>query len=216
MKWKTDLIKDIRFGDRRDDSENYARLHQYYLPYYHKVDEVLTNGSYSGCNKFNTEQQIDSLGDSCKCIVEIGVDRRGRNVKYTSTDVILNKKPTAAMYLGVDLLDKSHLNSKENNVHTIQVNSSCTDVIINHLNSLGRSEIDFLFIDGWHSINQVYADWELTRILSPRGIVAFHDTAYHPGPHLFIGNLNPKVWETIPNCCDHTREDYGIGFAWKK
>jgi len=74
-------------------------------------------------------------------------------------------------------------------------------------------EFDFIFIDGWHSINQVLADWEYTNLLTDGGIVGFHDTSCHPGPHNFIKSLDKSKWDVIENCCP---QDWGIGFARKK
>lgn len=215
MKWKTDLVKDIRFGDERDTSEAYPRFYKDYLPEYFQVNEIENGGSFSECNKSQVENILNSIKDRCKCIVEIGVDRRTKSIKRTSTETILNNKADDVLYLGIDLKDKSYLNNPAKNIYTLQTKSENTDEIISYLNSLGKTQIDFLFIDGFHSVNQVYLDWELTCILSPNGVVGFHDTAYHPGPHLFVKNMDRSKWKVSENCCNHTPDDYGIGFAWK-
>ena len=58
----------------------------------------------------------------------------------------------------------------------------------------GEDSFDFIFIDGWHSINQVLDDWKFTEFLAEGGIVGFHDTNTHPGPMLFVDNLNPDKY----------------------
>ena len=77
---------------------------------------------------------------------------------------------------------------------------------------LGITQFDFIFIDGWHSINAVMTEWEYTRLLSPTGIVGFHDTNYHPGPKEFVDAINQEKWNVAKVCPD----DYGISFAWRK
>jgi len=81
------------------------------------------------------------------------------------------------------------------------------------IKSIGIKEFGFIFIDGWHSINQCLDDWEYTNILQSDGVVGFHDTSCHPGPAAFVKALNKDMWEVEENL---TPEDYGIGFAWQK
>jgi len=50
------------------------------------------------------------------------------------------------------------------------------------MDGLDLDTIDFLFIDGWHSVNQRLADWRYVERLSPGGVVVMHDTNVHPGP----------------------------------
>jgi predicted O-methyltransferase YrrM len=83
------------------------------------------------------------------------------------------------------------------------------------IRSVNVSEFDFIFIDGWHSINQVLADWEYTNILGPEGIVGLHDTAYHPGPKYFLEGLDADKWDIVKNAVDNAK-DWGIGFVRKK
>ncbi len=71
-------------------------------------------------------------------------------------------------------------------------------------------ERDFVFIDGWHSINQILQDWEYTKLLAPGGVVGIHDTTGHPGPWFLINNLNPSRWQVEPNLCP---DDYGLGYC---
>ena len=74
-------------------------------------------------------------------------------------------------------------------------------------------QLDFIFIDGWHSINQVYKDWDYTQLLHPKGIVVFHDTSAHPGPALFIRHLNKDKWVVHENLCP---KDFGLGYCYRK
>lgn len=197
-KWRQDLARDIRDFTANDDNDDMMRT---------------CSAEVSECNKKALLDQFLKVRDSCKAILEIGVCRNGEG---SFTHVFLKHKRPETVYIGVDINDKSFLDNPAQNIFTIQSDSSNYNKIIEFCNSKKIEELDFIFIDGWHSINQVLRDWEYTNILSDKGIVGFHDTAYHFGPKRFIENLNSSLWHTIPNACNHTEDDYGIGFAWKK
>lgn len=205
MRWEKDLVKDIRYHEAFDDEDG------------NQGGRIQRDVSYGGswvefteCNRRHLTEQFMSIRDKCRSVVEIGVCRNG---DQSSTWCFLNNKRDDTIYVGIDLDDKSFLNNTDKRIHTIRDDSSKTDENILRLKEFGIDEIDFLFIDGLHSINQVYKDWEYTKILSPNGIVGFHDTSEHPGPNLFIRALNTDKWNVIINCCP---EDWGIGFAWLK
>lgn len=210
MKWKEDLISDIRSFNSSDDSD-WAYSHPKGYGFY--VDEY-GNGIYptemTYCNKYHLLEQFNKIKDNCAAILEIGI---GRNSLESSAYVFFKNKKKETVYIGLDTDDRSFLNDSENNIFTIRNDSSNYNENILKFKDLGVQRFDFIFIDGWHSINQVLKDWEYTNLLSDNGIVAFHDTSSHPGPYRFINHLNRKKWEVLSNCCP---EDYGIGFAWKK
>ena len=116
-------------------------------------------------------------------------------------------------YFGVDIEDKTFLDNADQNIHTIKTSSSNIEEIWTAMQDKGITKIDFLFIDGWHTINQVKRDWEFTKFLSANGIVGFHDTSCHPGPKRFLEALDTEKWNVIPNTCP---ADWGIGFVWAK
>ena len=191
MKWQQDLTTDIRFNDDRDDSD---------LPLM-PVD----------WNTVSTDYGVDLIKevflaarDSCRSILEIGVNQ------YGFTQTFMENKLPSTTYGGIDILDNSHLDSKENNIYTIKNSSNNYDENIKLINELGVTEFDFIFIDGWHSINQVLADWEYTNLLSKTGIVGFHDTNYHPGPSLFVRALDTSKWFIENNC---PQSDWGVAFG---
>lgn len=197
-KWSQDLIKDIRdftFNDDNDDMTQRCSVEA------------------SDCNRNALQEQFFKVRDCCKAILEIGVCRNG---DQSFTHVFLKNKRPETVYIGVDINDKSFLDDPSRNIFTIQSDSSDYNRIVEFCRSKGVEQLDFIFIDGWHSINQVMRDWEFTNLLGDRGIVGFHDTAYHYGPNRFVNNLNTERWHVIPNACNHTTDDYGIGFAWKK
>lgn len=205
MRWEADLVRDIRYNESFDDEDgNQGGRIQRDASYGNSWVE------FTDCNRQHLTDQFMTIRDKCRTIVEIGVHRNGAQ---SSTHCFLNNKRDDTVYVGIDLDDKTFLNNTEKNIYTIRGDSSNIDQNIEQMKSYGVDQIDFLFIDGLHSINQVLKDWEYTRILSPNGIVGFHDTSEHPGPNLFIRALDPAKWNVIVNCCP---TDWGIGFAWPK
>jgi len=193
MQWENDLVMDIRQHSELDDQD---------VPFqgrYHHIE-------FTDANKKMLKNSFLQVRDKCKAVLEIGVHRNNQD---SSTHIFLQNKNPETKYIGVDIVDKSFLDNAEENVYTIKEDSSNYDQILSYLESVGVYEIDYLFIDGWHSINQVLRDWEFTRILSKDGIVGFHDTTRHPGPKFFIENLDKDKWD-VSICC---QEDNGIGFA---
>lgn len=200
MKWEDDLIKDIRYGGSWDDED--------FIPGKGSPPGGAPHPEVTQCNIEHLQTSFAQV-HPCKGILEIGVSRLvGGN---STTDVFLSNKTPDAVYLGVDIDDKSSLDAASLNTHTLKCSSSDYDIVVDRLQELGIEEIDYLFIDGWHSINQVLADWEFTRILSPHGIVGFHDTTRHPGPYSFVRNLDPAKWVVDIEC----PQDNGIAFARK-
>jgi len=215
--WSNDLTKDIRFGDHRDDMDwndgSFPEVDTWSIHVQHPVTGV--GQTQSECNIDNLLKYFNSIKNDCKCIVEIGVDCNGSPTDMTSTKKLLLEKHPDTVYIGVDIEDKSYLNDEINNIFTIKIDSSNIDGVMEFVRSKNIESIDFLFIDGWHSINQVLKEWEYTKWLSPNGIVGFHDTAVHPGPAMFLKYLDRNIWNVdLP--CQHMRNDFGIGFTWKK
>ena len=81
------------------------------------------------------------------------------------------------------------------------------------IKEFGVTNFGFIFIDGWHSINAVLTEWDYTQLLAQDGIVGWHDTTQHPGPHYFVKALNRDKWHVEENVCP---TNHGIGFAWRK
>ena len=80
----------------------------------------------------------------------------------------------------------------------------------------GVETIDFLFIDGWHSIAQCRTEFDgYTKYLADDGIVGFHDTSWHFGPAWLIQNINPELWDVV-EYRGVEGVDFGIGFALRK
>lgn len=200
MKWEQDLIKDIRTGTSYDDRDNGDPHPRSY------------NGAveFTDCNRSSLEEYFKKIKSGCMAILEIGVCR---NSSQSSTHVFLNNKRDDCAYVGIDLDDKSFLNNDAKRVYTIRNSSSDIYTNMEIMQRHGIDKFDFIFIDGWHSINQCLIDWEYTNWLSEGGIVGFHDVSCHPGPREFINALDTSKWNVVKNTCP---DDWGIGFAWKK
>ena len=216
-KWREDLTKDIRFNDERDDIEgNDGRFPEVpNLPVYVTHPVTGQQQTMTTCNMDNIAAYFNIVKDHAKCVVEIGVDCNGAPTEMTATKVFLANKSDDTFYFGIDIDDKSYLDNPEKNIYTIRTNSANIEEVMNFIRSKGVEEIDFFFIDGWHSINQCLIEWEYTRWLSEIGIVGWHDTATHPGPAMFLKYLDTEKWEVVENSCN-VHNDYGVGFAWKK
>jgi hypothetical protein len=210
---KNDLVKEIRTFTKADDHDYdetfFSMKHPGMIPWgktYEKKVEL------SDWNRSQLNKHFSKVSKHAKAILEIGVCR---NDDKSSTWSFINNKRPDAFYFGVDIEDKSFLNNEENNVYTLKTSSSNFEEIMKFVNSKGIEKFDFIFIDGWHSINQVLDDWKFTEFLADGGVVGFHDTNCHPGPMLFVDNLNPDKYD-IEKCCTTWMVDYGISFVSRK
>ena len=210
---KNDLIKEIRTFTEADDhdyDEYFFNLkHPGMLPWgktYGKKVEL------SDWNKSQLEIYFNKVSSKAKAILEIGVCR---NEDKSSTWTFINNKNPDACYFGVDIEDKSFLDDESNNVFTMKTSSSNINEIMSFVRSKGVEKFDFIFIDGWHSINQVLDDWRFTQFLNDGGIVGLHDTNCHPGPMLFVDNLDTNKFN-VDKKCTTWLVDYGISFVSRK
>lgn len=206
MKWQEDLSYDIRTQTDWDNKDGDPRIS---FKGWKEVTEA---------NREVIKERFLRVRDNCSAILEIGISRNGPD---SFTQVFLQNKKKETVYIGIDIDDKTYLNNIEQNIYTIQNSSSNYEENMKWINEifdrcgLSRKEFDFIYIDGWHSINQCLDDWEYTNILGEKGIVGLHDTAYHPGPKAFVKALNRDSWIVEENVIQ-TSNDWGIGFAWKK
>ena len=169
---------------------------------------------FSAMNRSELLEKMNVIANM-ELIVEIGVENNP-DKNLTSTSVFLQNKDPDTFYIGVDILDRSHLNDPSKNIYTIQGCSEDPETIAKIL-QICPKKIDFLFIDGWHSINQCRQEWNLyTPHLVGDGIVGFHDTNHHYGPYwLAEYYIDKEVWyvNTFPGI--DPMADFGIGFAWR-
>ncbi len=141
-----------------------------------------------------------SVRDGAKAIMEIGIDEfnPSSTTKYaaqSSTTIIKNLKEKNTYYFGLDIADKSYLNDSENNIHTIRCNSTEYEKVHSVLNSHNIDSLDFLFIDGDHSLFYAWKDWAYAEWVRVGGIVVLHDTHWHLGPKILYENIDEKYFD---------------------
>jgi hypothetical protein len=200
MKWKQDLTKDIRTHTEKDDICDPIGFGS---PFEEKLKRP--DVEFNACNHQALQKAIDACNPKAKTFLEIGVCR---NEHLSSTYTIIKNVPENGYFFGVDLEDKNFLNGIT--VKTLKEDSNNYDVVVSWIKSFGIEQLDFIHIDAKHSINQVLNDWEYSNLIKPGGVVAFHDTTSHPGPHSFINALDTNKWEVYPNVCP---DDYGFGYC---
>ena len=190
---KRDLIKEIRTFSPKDDEDWDVNLPM-------KWATVV-----SECNR-NYMLNFFNMVENCQSILEIGVN------DYTGclSRVLIDNKKTETKYLGVDINPVPFIDESKNQFG-IQTDSANYEQIMAFANSKGIFSFDFIFIDGWHSVNQVLKEWRFIEHLTKDGILAMHDTNYHPGPKLFIENLNTERYIVEKHCTNS--DDCGISFV---
>lgn len=174
---------------------------------------------FSNCNKFVLTKMFNQVKNQTKVIVEIGVARISdpryigaiHNYEETSTSVLLQNKLPETLYLGIDVEDRSWIKSYGSNIHTLQAKSEDYKTVLNKFKELNISKIDFLFVDGWHSINQVIDELWYLDFMKPGGVIFYHDTNHHPGPSKIIENFRPEFFEATKHC--QVENDWGIGIV---
>jgi predicted O-methyltransferase YrrM len=81
---------------------------------------------------------------------------------------------------------------------------------------LGHNEIDVLFIDGDHSVNQVVKEWAgYVPYLSNNGVVIFHDTTVHPGPAVVYDAIDEAYFDKRRYFADRI-DDWGVAVARRR
>lgn len=206
MKWESDLVTDIRTHSEKDDICDPLGFGS---PYSEMLKRP-KDSEFSKKNHIALQQAISACVFPPKYFLEIGVCRNGSE---SSTHTIVKNIPFDGKFFGIDIEDKSYLNTIGTNIHTLMANSRDYEKNVKWINSFGTTMVDFIHIDAIHTINQVLNDWEYTRLLTTGGVVAFHDVTAHPGPYRFINAIDTTKWEVYPNICP---EDYGFGYCIKK
>jgi hypothetical protein len=108
----------------------------------------------------------------------------------------------------VDIEDKSHLTDAHARIYTLKMDSAERNRVFALMDELQLEHIDFLFIDGWHSVNQCLNDWQYVERLSPEGIVVMHDTNVHPGPVAVFEAIDEAIFQKVKHCTEGP--DWGI------
>jgi hypothetical protein len=187
------------------------------LPF-HNIDQSNTELPFSERTKNILNTYLKSLIAKKKkiTIVEIGVSgsKYINNITSNSTGILTSNKRQGDIYVGIDITPKSLWNDSTNNIFTIHSASEYVDSNIESLKKIGVSEIDLLVIDGWHSIEQLYSEWQYTKILSNVGIVLINSVNLFPGPYYLIKSIDNTKYDVYRYLSDVI--DNGICAAVRK
>jgi cephalosporin hydroxylase len=152
---------------------------------------------------------FNRIKDSAKLVVEIGV--MPNMGVLSSTKVLIQEKNKECAYLGIDIEDRNYVNNYGENIHMLQTDSRNTSIIVEKIKQLGGS-IDFLFIDGLHTIEQVKHELALIPYVKKGGVIGFHDTMIHIGPNVWLKAFDPNKF-TINSYYEYN--DWGISMLVK-
>ena len=170
------------------------------------------NQEISDGNRDIVRQAVEYLTTTgFNAAMEIGVDRSNA---ASMSRIIMEGRPAGSFYLGVDINDKSYLNNAETNTWTLQCNSHDQTVIREFIASKNITQLDLLFIDGWHSVNTCVNDWRYTDLLRPGGIVLLHDSNSHPGCAALFDAVDDTMYDKARYCTDDS--DFGIAAFVRK
>ena len=211
------LIKEVRtFNQEIDDQDT---------PIDSSVFSQYGGAEFSLDNRKALLNELLKVKNTTHNIVEIGVARLIRtnhspednSITYettipftdSSTSIFLKTKKDSTKYLGIDIEDKTHLESYKPNIYTLKAKSEDYEVVSNKMKEIEMESIDFLFIDGWHSINQVIDELWYLQFMKPGGVIGFHDVNHHPGPKAVLEALNPNLFKVT----NYNTPDWGVGFA---
>jgi cephalosporin hydroxylase len=159
------------------------------------VDPKDGNGQFSLRNGEILKFCLSAI-EQPKAILEIGISRMKTFVN-SSTHTIFDNKPTECFYFGVDLMisDVIEFETYQKNVFLYGFNS----VTENHLVVEKIKEkvefLDLIHIDGNHSIESCFGDWNYTKLLRKGGYVVIHDSNNHPGPHFIFDAVDEEKYE---------------------
>jgi len=145
--------------------------------------------------------------------VEIGVWRNPNNKDKVSTQVIFDIKNDNCTYLGIDIEERPHILNKKPNVHFLQTDSAEFNKIKEYIDNNIKKKIDFVFIDGLHSVEQVKKELALVNLVKKGGVIGFHDISVHAGPNMWIEAFDSNMFDIYKF---RENNDWGIGFIVKK
>lgn len=146
-------------------------------------------------------------------IVEIGVWRDPNSKTMTSTQLFLEKKKDTTHYLGIDIQDRPHVRNHRPNCEILIMDSGNIPFITRYIQEKYKKPIDFLFIDGLHSLEQVQKELALIYSVRKGGVIGFHDISAHCGPNMWMQSFDKEKFDVHTLRDTH---DWGIGFLVKK
>ena len=180
----------------------------------------MTKQSHNRVSKEMSDMNLERLEEFFRktvpdggLIMEIGVWRVPNSPFKTSTQLFLDLKTKNTQFVGVDIEPRPHVLSYTENVFMLQIDSANTKAIQGILEMQMKKPIDFLFIDGLHSVEQVKKELALIPLVRKGGVIGFHDISFHAGPNLWMDAFDPEKFDIYKFRAD---DDWGIGFLVKK
>ena len=172
-----------------------------------KWQHSLVGGDFSLNNKDALKAFFNG---SLKTIVEIGVSRN--SWEDSSTKFLLDNLSEDGRYIGIDIEDRKFVETHDSRAQIIIGDSQDVETNLEKMN-LQDQYIDLLLIDGNHSITHVSREWGYAKYIRPNGgIIALHDSNYHPGPWCLARAADPNIFDIHMLC----PEDYGIAVLVRK
>lgn len=169
------------------------------------------DGIFSALNRAELKKHIHPW---MKLIVEIGVSFHG--YEKSSTKVLIDNKADDCLYVGIDTGDREFVRENGKNIEIIRNTSLAVEDNLKTIFSHGNEYIDLLLIDGWHSVTNVRGEWDYAQYVRPNGgVIAIHDTNYHPGPCALMKSIDPYCFKEILNPCE-VENDYGFSILIRK
>lgn len=170
------------------------------------IKDVTGNRQFSDANK-KTIVKLLKNNPQIKCIVEIGT---ASSYTDSSTQTFIQYKSPDTLFITIDIDNKSAAiegNSLREKILVLQSDSVNVDLKKHFINTT----IDLLFIDGDHSVDRVFKEYEFyLPLMSKNGIIVLHDTTLHPGPYLFMEAVDENVYKKEKLHLD----DYGLGIIY--
>jgi len=163
---------------------------------------------FSPLNHDAVTYAYNKLTSPPKLIVEIGVNR-SESYEVSSTSTLLKLKSKECMYIGIDIVKKSSIDNLEKNIFTLCCDSADYKQLYQLMKQYGHAQIDFMFVDGWHSVNQVIKEWKYWEKMIANGVMAFHDTNYHPGPVALLDAIDTDIFSV--EYFGRGEVDWGVG-----
>jgi predicted O-methyltransferase YrrM len=175
------------------------------------VEEVTCNIHFSPCVAQKFKELFSSIKNNCESILEIGVIGPPQPPENAGVSTLILKelKNKNTIYLGVDIIDRK-IQDTENNFYFLQSDSLDTKKVYDKIKELKIKKFDFIYIDGWHSVNMVIHEWKnyIIPFLSKKGIAVFHDVHTHPGPYALFEAVDKNIFVVEKYCRGN---DWGLG-----
>lgn len=171
------------------------------------IRNVDGNGQFSLKNAQKTIEILKSKPQA-ELIVEIGTSCSSC-VIGGSTEVFAKNKNSEAAFYSIDIVAHNPGIDRQKYKNIEFVQSKSVDQKIKGI--LGDRLIDILFIDGDHSLQVVFEEYQFyLPLMKKDGIILLHDTTLHPGPFLLMEAIDESVFKKEVLF----EEDYGLGVIY--